>query len=359
MIDPARAWIRRSVVIACYVALSVLIFWMWLIDTESDTALNGYYAAKVPDMIYGRASKPCVMRTLLPSAVRVTRALISDSAARAMEGAVFTPRVMRTVSRLGWEREYLVEYLLAAVLMYLSLLGFMFALRRLFRALYVASDLLCDSAPVFALLCLPVFFKQGTHFLYDFPTLFFFTLLLLLLYQKRWYWFYPVLLISCVNKETTVLIILVFMLHYFRSMARGVFVAHLGAQMAVCALVKGSLTLIFKTNPGGAWEWRFNQNINFMLLPYSLTYMICAALILAVIFHKWREKPLYLRKASAIMAPLMMLYVMMGVWGEIRVFYEAFPILFLLSFHTVADVLFPAHHRPSTRLPGASDKAHD
>ena len=101
-----------------------------------------------------------------------------------------------------WPGGHECEFALALALVYLSLLGFMLALRRLIQEFTPASPGAGDLLPALAVSILPVFFRAGTHFVYDFPALFLFTLLLRLLWRRSWSWFYPVYVLALFIKET-------------------------------------------------------------------------------------------------------------------------------------------------------------
>src|SRR5262249_36245112 len=141
------------------------------------------HEATVPGMVYGTAAKPFVLRTLVPTTVRLIREAIPDTTARRWWLRIQrrAPGLVEALPALEWEPEFLLEYLIAAAVMQACLLGFLFALRWLYRALYAGAGWRADAVPLFAALVLPCFFRVGAHLPYDFATLFFVALGLLLM----------------------------------------------------------------------------------------------------------------------------------------------------------------------------------
>jgi len=335
---------RRSysvLVFLIYLVSSLYVFTMWTLSTESDTALNGFSKAKVSDVIYGKAHKPFVFRALIPIMVRASEAAIPEATGNQIEKVLINriPQVKGIVSTLGWEADFLLEYVIALTMAYAFLLGFLFALRNLFKALYHAPWPVIDFVPLLALLVLPVFFKTGTHFLYDFPTLFFFTFLLLLLYRRKWRVFYPILVLATINKETTILIPLVMFVYYRNRMERHALLRHIAIQIVLITAIKCGLAVMCWNNPGDSVEIHLWYNMQKYLVPCDIKCMICNVVVFVSIFYRFTTKHLYLRCASIIMIPLLFFYFVSGMRGEIRVFYEAYPVLLLLGFHTLADLV--------------------
>ena len=92
------------------------------------------------DMVYGTAHKPFVCRALLPTTVRLITGIIpAEARARVGRSLGSTAAGENLCAILQWEPEYLVEYLIAAILMYLSLWGFLWALRYLLVGVYDVS----------------------------------------------------------------------------------------------------------------------------------------------------------------------------------------------------------------------------
>lgn len=313
------------------VVASVWVFGQWLgLDARmrSPRAALAIGGTTVPETVDGTGAKPYVLRMLVPSTVRVLRAAIPDPAARRVWLKILRrlPRLARALPALEWEEEFLLEYLIAAVVMYACLLGFVCALGALYAELYPQPGWRRQLFPLAVLLALPFFFEVGSHFLYDFATLFFSASCLLLLEQRRFLLFYAVFALSLFNKETAALVTLVFAARYFRRMPHGRWWLHLSAQVALAAAVRALLLWAYAANPGPPMLWNLPKNLVLAAqrgvdVPTALLFGVLVAAVAA----RWRkEGPL--AKASLVVAPpLVAAYATVGIYGEIRIFYELVP----------------------------------
>lgn len=342
ILPPSGAPLRGLAFAACAVVVTATVYLPWLgFDFHLEphpSAVNDYWKARVPDMIYGRAHRPYVLRTLVPSLTRLLRAGLRPPLDKRLQRPFYGPPTYlpRKMGILGWEQTYLLEYVIAISLSYCFLLGFPFALRSLAGSLY-ADGWVPFVAPLAAVLALPVFFSKGTHYLYDFPSLTLFTLALSLLARRHWRAFYPVFAIGILNKETMILATLVFGLAFWRSMPRATLLRHLAAQSLLFLAIQAGLRRIFAGTPGGAVELHLEKNI---LLIAGSSGPLAVGLLLAASFLvllRLGRKPAFLRRSLGIMVPLGLSYLCFGIYGEVRVFYEAFPVLFLLAFQNVAE----------------------
>jgi len=344
----------KSLRFLTYFGLAAFVTAMWVIDMDNNTNMADYTKARFESMIYGTAYKPYVFRTLLPSTVRAIMGLIPDGVQVDLAQGVLArfPVVAQFMDVHFWNREYVLEYIVAILLIFLCMVGFVWTIRALFRTLYEAPWWVEDLVPFFALLVLPVYFIWGTHFLYDFPTLFLFSLALLFLRRQQWPVFYVIYILALFNKETAVLLVAITALYYFRRLPLREYILHLAAQSALFLLVKGFLTFIYRENIGRQYEIHFLLNLRDALVPYEAPALAATLLFFILIFRHFSQKPLYLRRALLIYIPLFFSYMLMGRYGEIRVFYEGFAVIFLLGFHTFADLLgWPLRPRDDTRPP--------
>ena len=301
---------------------------------------DGFRRARFPDMIYGKAYKPWVFRALLPITVRGITYLVPDSIkAQARDYANESITVKET---LGWDPDYFPEYVIALLVMFLSLLGFAFALRCLFSENYESPGMVKELVPVFALLGLPVFFRYYSY-IYDFPTLFFFTLGLLLIVRNRWYVYYPVFILGCINKETTILLTVIFAIHAFKKGENKNRIAwHVGLQCLIFFMIKFILMIIYKDNPGWfvcSGIWFLSRNMQKIAMLYTVPNLVCYSVIAVLIFYRWSSKPAFLKQGLWIIIPLVLLAMYMGYVDELRDYYEIYPIIFLLMTHSIGDIL--------------------
>lgn len=294
----------------------------------------------LPDMVYGSAAKPYVYRTLLPTAARLTISAIPDESRTALLDLLEKNGVADILhQKMGWKREYFLEYGIVLALMYLSLVCFIYALKYLSVSVFLTSKTVTGLMALVALAGLPYSFRYY-GFLYDFTTLFLFTLCLGLMVRQRWRLFCLTFFIACVNKETTILITLVFVIHFLRNSGidRALFKWLVILQIAMFSFVKVILYVAFKDNPGGLVEFHFDDNLRF-IGEYSIPKVVVFFAIALILFYKWSAKPTFLKHAIWIFAPVVLLVLAFGYLHEWRAYYEVYPIAFLLLAHSVSNVL--------------------
>jgi hypothetical protein len=331
------------------IALTLLVFSVYLMRPGIDANVR----ARFPDMVYGTAHKPYVYRTLLPTTVRLMTLAIPSDWRSAIEHSLWNTSLIQSLfTRLKWHPDYLIEYLIGMVLMYLSIWGFVIALRYLFNGVFQAPVKFLDALTIAALLGLPFFFKY-TNYCYDLPHLFIFTLCLGLMAHARWRSFLILFPIACLSKETAILLTVVFAIHFSnpRRLERKKFIWFLAYQLAVFVMIKLGLSLVFMHNRGELVEYHFLDRHNRKMLNQALgnltprkfhrRLVVVLAVLGAVwlMFYKWSMKPKFLKDSIWIFIPLFLLTTFLGWWNEWRDYYEFYPILLLLVAHSVAYLL--------------------
>jgi hypothetical protein len=323
--------IRPAAVGVACVAASLWVFGQWLgLDARmrSPRPAMAIGGTTVPETIDGTATKPFVLRMLVPSTVRVLREAIPDPLARRLWLKILRrcPRLARALPALEWEEGFLLEYLIAAGVMYACLLGFVCAVRALYAELHPEPGWRRDLFPLAVLLGLPFFFEVGSHFLYDFATLLFSAASLLLMERRRWPLFYAVFTLALFNKETAALATLVFAVRFLREMPRREWCAHLGAQAALVAAVRSLLLHAYGANPGPPVQWNLRKNLILAAeRGVDVPTAILFGVVLAAAAVRWRAEPPLAKAALAAAPPLVLAYATVGIYGEIRIFYELVP----------------------------------
>jgi len=331
-----RASTWRIFYLCASIILSALVFGVFLCRP----GINGYYRAMFGDMIYGTAAEPFVHRALLPTAVRLVMLAIPPNTATAIHYSLGEHTAVKNLfTILGWEQEYLIEYFIAILLMYMSLWGFVWALRYLLSGVYRVSPRVRDVFTLVTLVGLTQFFRYYSY-LYDFPAVFLFTLGLALMARAKWKTFLVVYLIACLNKETTILLTVVFALHFWSRtrMTRARFAGLLLAQLAIFAAVNIVLFAAFRDNPGSFAEVHFPHHNLEVLGAYPLATVFGWCGLVLLLFYKWSDKPLFLRHSLWIVVPLVALTFCLGYLDELRDYYEAYPVVALLLLHSVGRV---------------------
>jgi hypothetical protein len=131
----------------CYFAAAFLMAAFVFLIFIMKPGINIYARAMFGDMVHGEAYKPFVYRTLLPSLTGFLAGLVPTGTRTAIESI--------PIRILNWEPELLTEYLIASLLMFLSLVGFFIALKYLFRGIFQAPDWFLDIVSLAALVGLP------------------------------------------------------------------------------------------------------------------------------------------------------------------------------------------------------------
>jgi hypothetical protein len=305
--------------------------------------INGYKPAMFSEMVYGTAWKPFVYRTLLPTSVRIISEAIPDGVKKSLSEKVESNHsFMLVLEKLKWESEFITEYLIAMILMYLSLLGFVYVFRKLFDEIYSSALWFKNIISIILLFAIPAMFQPNySNYVYDFPALFLFTFGLLLLYQRKWNYFLILFLISCFNKETTILLTLIFVIHFYKDadVSKKFYYRFIIFQLIIFLAVKILLFFLFINNAGGFVEFHLFDRNYLLFNGYSLVTFVVLFIIFLTIFSRWNEKPKFLKDSLWIAVPLLILTLFFGFFDELRDYYEAFPIIILLISYSISRIL--------------------
>jgi hypothetical protein len=303
--------------------------------------MNWYERAMAHEMINGTAWKPFVYRTLLPTTVRITTAILPEQIQTEISNTVANTEWLKVgFSKFKWETEFSTEYFIACFFMLASLIAFAFAFRYLMRTIFSSPDWFSNLFTIVVLLGLPATFQYYSY-LYDFSTLFLFTLGLILMYKQKWNLYLLLYFFACINKETTILLTMIFGIYFFskEKIDRKIYTKLIVYQLLIFLIIKTSLYFIFINNAGGFVEFHFfDYNVR-ILSQYSLTTFAVIAGLLMLLFYKWNEKPKFLRTSIWAAVPLLVLSLFLGVIDELRDYYEVYPSFALLIGYSVAKIL--------------------
>jgi hypothetical protein len=165
---------------------------------------------------------------------------------------------------------------------------------------------------------------------YDLATAAFFAFGLGLMARQSWLAYLAVFVIGCVNRETTVLLALVFAVHYWRRVPLTTWLSLLAIQLVTFVIIRAGLMLAFADLPGSTywWQWERNWQILTELQWVAGLHVLGAGLVLGIAVLKWSKMPEIWRAAFVVLiVALSVFYLLFGRVGEIRVFIEAFPIV--------------------------------
>jgi hypothetical protein len=151
-----------------------------------------------------------------------------------------------------------------------------------------------------------------------------------------------VFIVGCLNKETAILLPLLCAVNYRQRMDKSSLNKLILLQVLIFLLIKSTLTLVFIHNPGAVVEFHlFDHNLQLLGLYQAKTialWMGIAVVVMALLFHHWSDKPQLLRDGVWICIPLVCCILLFGFVDELRDYYEIYPIIFLLVFHSMCDL---------------------
>jgi hypothetical protein len=302
------------------------------------------------DVIYGRAPRPYVERVLVPWAVRLAVAATPPRLRAAGEAHV--RRWFTVQGRPAWIYASAFEFLVVRTLLFACLVGFAFSLRRLARLTLALSGLELDVVPVAAFLVLPGMYGYGSM-LYDLPALLLFTLGLVLIAGRRFSLYLVVFFLAVLNKETAILLSFVWGMDALRRRRPGRVAGGLAVQVVMWAAVRGLVVWLHRGNPGEELALHLFRNIDVMravrnyflfrpvnawlAAPTGLNVLYLAALVWGL--FALRRAPRFLRDAFWIAPFLFVLAMFFGNVDEMRVYYELFPVLFLVLIRSAYALL--------------------
>jgi hypothetical protein len=226
-----RILLRKLIIFLLYLLTSSLVLFVF----DVYPGFNGNVHIMFPDTVYGKAYKPFVLRTLLPSAVRAVAEVTPD----AVKDRITPPlaKRMHLLHLREWDEQYTYEYFVALVLMLSCFVGLAYALRHLTAWFYDYPAFVGDLAPVGGLLVLPVFFKYYSY-IYDPGTLLLFSLALASVAARKRLLFYLLFVLASFNKETSILLCGLFFLHEYPVMRKSVLGGHLVCLLSIWVAIR-------------------------------------------------------------------------------------------------------------------------
>jgi hypothetical protein len=318
----------------------VFFIWVWTADSQN-VSFNGDPRSKVSELISGTASRPFVQRILIPICTQTVYNVISDSAkASLVQQILHLPKIQKEIHRLGWEEDYILQYFIALSFSLLFLLIFPFTIRSIIRFFYQTDEWIINLFGIFLVLGLPIFFHTGTRYIYDFPALSLFTLAFYLMLKRKWLWYYIIFFVGLMNKETIILLTILFAFIYYRRTSTLSYWINLILQCSLFVLVRGTISWIFRDNPGQNFEFHFYGNLRIIADNWTLHNIVIGGIVLFFIFYQYRFKPAILQKAFFVGLLLIVLTLFFGYIHEARDYYEIYPWTAFLILHTIFFSLF-------------------
>jgi hypothetical protein len=333
-----------------------LLFYLWgsylvtrlFVDFSSLTA---YPTMSLNAMVNGTAVRPFVSRALVPIIIRWIDAHTSD---------FFQYQVMMACTSSGFATEFYVhgytfEKAILLALTFLFYFGTALLLRSLARRYYGLGESAAWLAGLAGLACIPLLFAAYSP-VYDPPTIFFSAAMLMACTLGSSTLFGVCFLPACVNRETTILFLPVYLAFEFirlrplLSTDRTRFAKRAALPLFFSALLAGSWFVIrfqinqrYQHNRGGVLDFHLlDHNLRlFSVAPFAAFWSLFIVLVIAIFcIADWRSKPQPLRwSILLIFLPLTIGSLLYGYVEELRVYFELYPMLFLLALPTVTKTL--------------------
>lgn len=266
--------------------------------------------------------------------------LVNGTAARPFVYRVFPTLLIMLISNISG----FSSYLSAIIVMYLSLVGFSYAMWALASFFLPPSS--SGVVTLLALGGLLPFLVYQRH-IYDFPTLFLFTLALYFLANRRLWLYILVFAITTLTKETSLFLFFFFLLQ-FRKIGMNKLLYWSMIQICIYSLLRFGIMYLFRNNPGVFIEFHLLDHLYVYRLYPQLTVIlfILLMIIAGIAIFENQEKTNFLRNSLiAIGGPTFILYLLFGMPFEMRIFLEAYPSAFL----TVAMTAIPLIGRMRAR----------
>ncbi|HEU4325422.1 MAG TPA: hypothetical protein VFS21_19920 [Roseiflexaceae bacterium] len=235
--------------------------------------------------------------------------------------------------------------------LYLSLVGFAAALRRLAHLIWQPSRYL--DYVILAAIPLVIPLSVYHQHLYDLTTLCLFTWGIVYIAQQAWTPFLVVYAVACFNKETTLFLTFVFLAFHHRELGQRAYQRLLLMQLSIYMLIRATLMVLFRDRPGGVVEYHLLDHLtSYTSEPIRTSAYLAGILIVgALVAYRFRSKPLVLRKALLAVLPCMVvLFVLFGFPYELRVFYEVYGLIVLLCIPPGSFQLQGAHAKRANPL---------
>lgn len=175
--------------------------------------------------------------------------------------------------------------------------------------------------------------------IYDFGVLMFVTLLLLCL-QRGWALTFTLLMpLAFLTKETLILYAGSFFLADLGRRDPGRTAALFLVQMVSFAVIQGLVRAYFAGNPGLGHEYYLPDQISFFTEQITLSWLILITVALVLVFYRFAEKDRALRRASIVILPWFVLFMIGGEKKELRVVFEVLPLLLLFAIDSLVRLV--------------------
>jgi hypothetical protein len=313
-----------------------------------DPWFNELPQARFSSVLDGIAARPYAGRVLVPWLAHLLARVVSPTNATWFQSTRCGSDLLHNAVRQAIPRDHMDELVLVVVVGFVSLYVSMEFFSRLMRSLRETSTAENLFLTLLSFLSLPLLFIQGNHFFYDLPTVCGATVLLYCIATKRNVAFAIVFIACTLNKETSlVYVIMAAALRYAETRSWRKVLPRLGAYVGLylairLAVLAGHGLLGPTSDRDNFFRNYMVENFrNFAVSPIFRNYVAWFPILFCgvLVFRRLGDRPMLLKVGLAATLAFVFAYVRGGMWGEVRVFYEVFPVLALLSVTSLSELV--------------------
>jgi hypothetical protein len=272
----------------------------------------------------GSVARPFVYRALAPALARVSSDYIPG---QVLQAALDNIAIRAAVEQISSQRP--VDGVAVLAMLWASLLAALIGLVVILRHYGYPDRWALFGGPLILVAAIILLFTPMAY-LYDLPTLALWTWCIVVIIQRRpWWMILSLFVLANISKETSMLLVLVWAAITWDERWSMPWLRRLAALIGAAGAVRLVLLFAFANNPGSVAQWHLPDFIwgwDEKPLAMLLSIIITMGWGLLIAWG-WHEKPPELRRALVIMPPLIGLYLLFGMPGELRVFAETSPIL--------------------------------
>lgn len=248
-----------------------------------------------------------------------------------------------------------VKFTIAVLWMFVFLFATLWLYRSLALRVLNINQVTADLATVLFGLFLPLSFRGGGGFIYDFSELFFSAAYIGALVSRRYAWAGAILSVALVNKESNLLLMVYLAAHLLASGSSlrskwYVFWAHLTCAGVPYLIIKAAMAhkaggtvefyllwnLDYWTNVSSFFGF-MTTNLQLVLFPKPANILFLA-LFVGMVTYRWKHKPFFVQLALISQGFVCLTLLAVFCWhDEIRNLSLAFPAIFLAITHSIVE----------------------
>jgi hypothetical protein len=310
-------------------SFSFLIAWIYLIFFFQDPSSQCNSRATFTGLIEGKAYRPYVFRRFLPDISKNLDLLTPNFIAKHLKKNLSNFIGEKLIGKSG--RDWILAYFYANIISLISLILSAIYIKKLGYFLKIPEEFVS----LIFLFSLVIFLNF--RYIYDFVTLFLFIICIFNIIKNKNFFYLFFFTLSTYNKETSLFLILFYaFLNPFKTKSSKIMIL---LQFLIYFSIRFSIYINYRNNPGFTISPHFDLAIGNILSPFKIESFFSYILIFILIFAKFKEKPVWVKKGLILFPIYLILYFLFGVPSEIRVFLDIYPIIFLSCLHSIEELL--------------------